>query len=174
MRWIQIFHILVLVLLSPLSFSQQEKPAKPCSGELHQAFDFWVGEWEVKTADGKVAGHNIITKQDCYLFERWSGAGGSGGASLNFVNPATGLWTQDWMGSGGGRILIEGEFKDGSMTLVGTNTLPNGTQRAFRGSWTPLKDGRVRQFFEESKDDGKSFAPWFEGFYQKKTTKRAD
>ena len=33
MRWIQIFHILVLVLLSPLSFSQQEKPAKPCSGD---------------------------------------------------------------------------------------------------------------------------------------------
>lgn len=171
MRCIHTASIIVLVslaLISPATLAQEQPKPKPCSGELHDGFDFWVGEWEVSTADGKVAGHNVITKQNCYLLERWSGAGGSHGMSLNFVNPETGRWTQDWIGGGGGRILIEGELKDGSMVLVGTNTLPDGTQRPFRGSWTLLEDGRVRQFFEESKDDGKSFAPWFEGFYKKK------
>jgi hypothetical protein len=33
--------------------------------------------------------------------------------------------------------------------------------------WTPLADGRVRQFFEQSDDDGTNWTPWFEGFYSR-------
>jgi hypothetical protein len=38
----------------------------------------------------------------------------------------------------------------------------------FRGLWTPLPDGRVRQFFEQSNDGGETWVPWFEGFYTRK------
>ena len=38
--------------------------------------------------------------------------------------------------------------------------------RPFRGRWTPLPDGRVRQYFEELTPD-KKWQPWFEGFYAK-------
>lgn len=46
--------------------------------------------------------------------------------------------------------------------------------RPFRSRWTPLPDGRVRQFFEELISDNISEAAgeekwqaWFEGFYAK-------
>ncbi len=40
----------------------------------------------------------------------------------------------------------------------------------FRGTWTPLEDGRVRQFFEQSVDGGENWSPWFEGFYSRVET----
>ena len=54
-----------LALVSALLATQQlpaGQPAPPpaCSGaEFHQ-FDFWIGDWDVLTADGKVAGHNRV------------------------------------------------------------------------------------------------------------------
>ena len=29
----------------------------------HRAFDFWLGDWEVRTPDGALAGTNIVTLQ---------------------------------------------------------------------------------------------------------------
>ena len=30
--------------------------AAPCEDNAHRQFDFWLGEWQVHTADGKLAG----------------------------------------------------------------------------------------------------------------------
>jgi hypothetical protein len=55
---------------------------------------------------------------------------------------------------------------DEGMRLVGTlHGVGSDTTLPFRGLWTPLPDGRVRQFFEQSNDDGTTWTPWFEGFY---------
>jgi hypothetical protein len=43
----------------------------------------------------------------------------------------------------------------------------NNLSAPFRGLWTLLPDGRVRQFFEQYDKDSESWAPWFEGFYTK-------
>ena len=52
------------------------------------------------------------------------------------------------------------------MLLIGTiRYVANDTTVDFRGLWTPLEDGRVRQFFEQSNDGGETWAAWFEGFY---------
>ena len=160
-------HLLVLALLLFGGIAVAQQPPKACQDEVHQQFDFWVGDWQVRTADGKVVGKNSITRHRCYMLESWAGSSGSRGMSLNFVDPENGKWTQDWVDNSGGRIEIAGSWKDGSMQLEGTHTLPNGDVRPFRGTWTPLEDGRVRQYFEESTDKGKSFKPWFEGFYEK-------
>ena len=34
--------------------------------------------------------------------------------------------------------------------------------------WTALPDGRVRQFFEISTDDGATWVTWFDGYYTRK------
>ena len=69
-------------------------------------------------------------------------------------------------GSGGNQVLIRGGLANGSMVLTGTlTTVADGKTKRFRGTWTPLDDGRVRQYFEESSDDGDTWTPWFEGFY---------
>ncbi len=143
----------------------------PCADDSRFGqFDFWLGEWEVHVASGKQAGTNRITRGPggCVLVERWKSGSGGTGISLNYYDPETDQWVQNWVGSGGSLIDIRGGLKDGSMVLEGTirNVGKKGVN-PFRGTWTPLDDGRVRQFFEESKDQGKSWTPWFEGFYSK-------
>lgn len=153
--------------------SQAQSPPTPClDDERFQAFDFWVGEWDVHTADGTLAGRNSITKaeQGCVLIERWTSASGGTGRSINYFDAAESEWVQIWTAAGGSQIDIRGGMTDEGMLLEGRiHYIGNGTTAPFRGLWTPLPDGRVRQFFEQSNDGGASWTPWFEGFYARRT-----
>jgi len=53
------------------------------------------------------------------------------------------------------------------MTLVGEHRYGDGRVELIRGTWTPLDDGRVQQFFEQSRDGGESWYTWFDGYYQR-------
>ena len=146
------------------------EPAAPCAREEFRAFDFWVGEWEVRTAEGKLAGHNRIesSQQGCVLIEHWTGLSGNTGMSINYLDKASGQWVQIWTDAGGGQIDIRGGPTDDGMLLEGRiHYVANGTSASFRGLWTPLPDGRVRQFFEQSNDGGETWEAWFEGFYSR-------
>ncbi|MEJ2130043.1 MAG: hypothetical protein P8Y95_00070 [Gammaproteobacteria bacterium] len=168
----RLFRGLILLALASPVFAGES----PCSGVAHHQFDFWVGEWEVYLADGRRAGENRISVRDggCLLLEEWKGAAGSTGTSMNFYDPLTEQWVQVWVGSGS-LIRIRGGIVAGSMTLVGELIELGGLRNAspFRGTWTPLDDGRVRQFFEQSEDGGKTWQPWFEGFYVRKEVRKA-
>jgi len=160
---------IVLVLCSASVALAQQPPAKPCDTELHRQFDFWVGTWDVHNGKGAHVGVNeIVAAEPCYMLEQWRGDSKSRGMSLNFVDAGSGKWTQDWVDNSGGRIHISGGWSDGAMRLVGEHTLPNGTKRPFRGTWTPLPDGRVRQHFEEIQNEEAGWANWFDGYYTKR------
>jgi hypothetical protein len=154
------------------SSAQTPERPQPCSerAEFSQ-FDFWLGEWEVRTAAGKLAGTNRITRRadGCVLVEEWSSVGGGSGISVNYYDPAAQEWVQVWNGSGGTQITIRGGLdEEGSMDLRGTlHYVGRDRTVLFRGLWTPLPDGRVRQYFEQSTDEGETWQPWFEGFYSR-------
>ena len=143
--------------------------AFPCEhDELFAEFDFWVGEWDVHVAGGTFAGSNVIRRAErgCVLLENWTNASGGTGSSINYVDKITGEWVQIWNDASGSQINIRGGMTDEGMLLTGTiHSVANGKTAPFRGLWTPLPDGRVRQAFEQSPDEGKSWSPWFEGFY---------
>ena len=147
-------------------------PSFPCeTTEGFTDFDFWLGEWDVHLANGDLAGTNVITREErgCVLVERWTGATGGTGMSVNYLDMATGEWVQVWNAAGGSQINIRGGLSDDGMLLEGTiHNVGGGVTAPFRGLWTPLPDGRVRQYFEQSNDDGETWVPWFEGFYTKK------
>jgi len=149
-----------------------KRNAMPCEfAPEHREFDFWIGEWHVADANGTPQGENSISKEEngCVLVEKWTGGGGSTGMSMNFYDPGRQKWVQQWVSGNGGFIDIEGGIENGSMVLTGTiRDLRSDDTLPFRGTWTPLEDGRVRQFFEQSSDDGETWAPWFEGFYSRK------
>jgi len=169
--------VLIFLLLLPLiavagelqEVSDADRKANPCLyDEQFKEFDFWIGEWDVHVANGTLAGHNEITREQhgCVLIENWASASGGGGGSINYVDKITGEWVQVWNDASGSQINIRGGVTEEGMLLVGTihyvateQTLP------FRGLWTLLEDGRVRQFFEQSNDSGATWMPWFEGFY---------
>lgn len=140
----------------------------PCDAPSHRAFDFWIGEWVVSLPDGREAGRNRIEREQggCVLVERWRGAQGGTGISLNYFDPAAEVWRQVWI-SPQTQIDVSGGLVDGSMVLEGTITYVGDLRtHPFRGTWTPLEDGRVRQFFEEAREPGQ-WTPWFEGFYRR-------
>lgn len=146
--------------------------AYPCEqDDSFRAFDFWLGEWDVHVASGQLAGHNLITSEQrgCYLAESWTSATGGTGTSINYLDAAAGEWVQVWNDAGGNQIHIRGGLTDEGMLLVGSiHYVATDTTLPFRGLWTPLEDGRVRQFFEQSNDGGETWVPWFEGFYTRR------
>jgi len=165
---------LVFTLLSGWSAEADDastatRPA-PCS-EISEfsEFDFWLGRWVVQMADGTHAGVNQIEKQPggCVLVERWTSVRGGTGISLNYYDPRSNQWVQDWVGADGSLIMIRGGLADdGSMLLEGRLTdVGEGSSSPFRGRWTLLEDGRVRQAFDISPDDGATWVEWFVGFY---------
>ena len=144
------------------------KLAAPCmyTPEYRQ-FDFWTGDWIVTDRAGTEQGRNSVrpAQNGCVLIENWKSASGTTGMSINYYDPVVEKWIQQWISSGA-QIRIEGGIADGSMVLTGyIYTLATNTKADFRGTWTLLRDGRVRQFFEQSTDGGAAWQPWFEGFY---------
>lgn len=172
----KILKILVIIALSTgFAAADETAPAAqfPCEQDTaFAAFDFWVGTWDVHTADGKFVGSNDIERAErgCVLIENWSSAGGGSGMSINYLDKTTDEWVQIWNDGSGSQINIRGGMTDEGMLLVGTiHYVASGKTAAFRGLWTPLPDGRVRQFFEQSNNDGEIWSPWFEGFYSRKS-----
>ena len=149
-----------------------ETSPSPCEqDEQFREFDFWVGEWDVQDGKGTLVGENAITREEsgCVLVERWRGVQGSSGMSINYLDRITDEWVQIWHAAGGYQIDIRGGLTDKGMLLRGTiHYIGTGQTAPFRALWTPLPDGRVRQFFEQSNDDGATWEPWFEGFYTRK------
>ena len=146
--------------------------AYPCAHQAgFQDFDFWIGEWDVHVANGAPAGSNIIkpVERGCALSEHWTSTNGGTGMSINYLDKASDEWVQVWNAEGGSQIIIRGGLTDDGMAMKGyIHYVGNGTTAPFRGLWTPLPDGRVRQYFEQSNDGGNSWVPWFEGFYTRK------
>ncbi len=174
--------IICLSIAQPAAMSQdgpdtsqaQVPKASPCEQDdrFHE-FDFWVGEWDVHDADGNFLGENSITRAErgCVLMETWRGAKGSTGISMNYVDMIRDEWVQIWHASAGYQLEIRGGLTDEGMLLTGqVHYIGSGQTAPFRGLWTPLPDGRVRQYFEQSNDDGATWQKWFEGFYSRKST----
>ena len=140
----------------------------PCEyiAEFSQ-FDFWLGEWRVVGPNGVFQGTNRIEKEQggCLLMEHWTGAGGTTGTSMNFYDLNRKEWVQVWI-SPGLQLEIRGGLVDGSMVLTGhAYDIQEGHDRPFRGTWTPMEDGVVRQHFEESSNGGQTWTTWFDGYY---------
>jgi hypothetical protein len=157
----------VVPMIALLIASTAVASPDPCAAPEFRQFDFWAGRWVVKDAQGKEAGLNEITIEErgCVLIERWRSASGGTGLSINYYDPRAERWTQQWVGLG---ILLTmtGGMRDGAMVLQGPlQYLTDKRLTLLRGTWTPLPDGRVRQHFEESSDDGRTWTEWFDGYY---------
>lgn len=156
-------------LMLTLSASAQTPPPLPVES---RQFDFWLGEWDVTTPDGKPAGSSRIEliSNGAGLLENWTGypvPTGGNGKSLNTYNQGRKQWQQFWVGAGGGVLELAGGLVGQEMVLVGEHTVRGQLLRE-KITWTPNSDGSVRQHWEQSKDGGKTWTDAFDGLYRKK------
>ena len=94
-------------------------PPPPCEGAAFRAFDFWLGTWQVHKPDGKLAGHNTITREygGCVLHEHYTTEHGYSGESLNIYDATRKVWHQSWVDNTGLLPTLEGGIRDGAMVL---------------------------------------------------------
>ncbi|MDO1558021.1 hypothetical protein Q0812_01090 [Brevundimonas sp. 2R-24] len=149
--------------VSAPALAQTPPPGPPpgCAAVPHaNEFDFWVGEWNVYGRNGQLGGSSRISKRSsgCAVLEEWTNAGGVEGLSLNFVDPDSGEWRQEWMGTNNyagyrGALNARGQMVlHAEQMLFGRNGI---VQRGpIRGAWTPLPNGHVIQHFQTRNADG--------------------
>ena len=144
-------------------------PAAACTAAGHRAFDFWIGEWNVHGADGKLAGTNSIQRDfgGCVLRERYDTGRGYRGESFNIYDAPRKAWHQTWVDSSGLLLTLEGGWRDGKMVLEGQTSAAGGAVTRHRISWTPNADGSVRQLWE-SMAAGAEWTVAFDGKYTRK------
>ena len=154
---------------------QVKRNAKPCAyNPLNRQFDFWVGEWDVVTADrADPAGSSRIELilGDCVIQENWTSGGNAGyeGKSYNIYNPDLHRWEQFWNDNAGGMIHFYGELKSGVMDYW-TDEIPqkDGTKLKRHLQFIPSGADKVRQFSQGSTDGGKTWHVEYDFIYQRK------
>jgi hypothetical protein len=146
----------------------QAPPAQPCSSPEYRQFDFWIGDWVVHNPKGQQVGANRIEKVEngCGLQENWTASNGNTGRSINAYHPVSGKWVQAWVG-GGSTLLLEGGYDGQKMVLAG-RSLSAGKPVDDRITWSRLPGGKVRQVWEQSADEGKTWTVAFDGTYSRR------
>lgn len=146
-----------------------QKNVAPCEdSQMSRQFDFWLGEWDVQTAQGQHVGNSSVQKilGGCVIFENWSGPA-SQGKSFNAYNQALKKWQQYWVDDSGTTTLYTGDAVGDQMHYLAEAGSQNG-QAALRMTFTRLDADRVRQFGESSNDGGKTWTVRYDLFYVRK------
>jgi hypothetical protein len=152
----------------PQTPATQSAPAEsPCAAPAYRQFDFWLGEWDVKTPDGHPAGTNSITLElkGCVLHEHWSGVRGMKGESFNTWSPTRRSWHQTWVDDGGGFLLLDGNLDGNAMVLQGERREPDGSTTLQRLRYEPRPPAGLRQLWEMSSDGGATWTTVFDALY---------
>lgn len=151
-----------------------QTPAAPCSAPESRQFDFWIGDWDVFTPNGKLAGTNRIEAiYGCVLHESWKSATVQG-QSLNVFDADRSVWHQTWIDSTGSLLVIEGKLSGGAMTMSDAALPGKKDVKAVNEiTWTPQPDGTVRQHWRVSADGGKTWSTSFDGKYVRSSRPQA-
>ena len=143
---------------------------KPCAAPEYRQFDFWVGDWEVRSPAGQIVGTNDVTleQEGCLLVEHWkSSEGVQTGSSFNYYDIRDKKWHQlyiDNSGNAGAFPAMAGSLQEGKMVL-----LTDAKDGSFsRWTWYEVKPGAVRQMAEQTTDGGNHWNTTWDSTYVKK------
>jgi hypothetical protein len=141
----------------------------PCKARPEsRQFDFWVGEWLPKNAQGLTLGSSSIQLilGSCVIFENWNTPVSSGKSFSNF-SANDGKWHQTWVDDKGTLAYYTGGLVDGKMVLDSERVL-NGKKTIARMTFSKLENGDVRQHGQNSSDEGKTWTTSFDFTYVRK------
>jgi hypothetical protein len=149
--------------------AKEDIAVNPCKAapEFRQ-FDFWIGEWDAKNVAGVTVGSSSIQLilGSCVIFENWSTPVMSG-KSFNIYDVNDKKWHQTWVDDKGSFTHYIGNFVDGKMVYV-ADTVIAGKKTLAKMTFSKLPNGDVRQFGENSTDDGKTWTTSFDLTYSRR------
>jgi len=171
--------LLVAALFAVIpAVSAQAAPSAPpsraptkCDDAAHHQFDFWIGNWDVTTPDGKKAGTNEVISilGGCVIQEHWTDTQGSKGESYTIYDAKRGVWHQTWVTDGGNLLVNEGKFAGGKLVLTDAKLGADGKEHVTqRWTWTKIDADHVTQIAETTTDDGKTWTVSFPGHYTRR------
>jgi hypothetical protein len=144
----------------------------PCARDPEaRRFDFWVGEWKLTGANGRPAGDSSIqlVSGQCALLENFTNVNGTTGKSLNSYNTQTKQWEEFWVGQNQAVTEYrEGRWDGTSLVFLAHGMRADGKPQLMRLTFTPLSPDKVRQFAQNSDDDGKTWQRAYDIIYDRK------
>jgi hypothetical protein len=149
----------------PAAAVQTPGAAAACAAPEYHQLDFWAGRWDVYNPKGVMVAHSLIEPvYGCGIRENWMPVGKPGGGSLSIYVPDEKRWEQFWIDSSGSRAFFTGGWNGKAMVISGKWGGP-----LVRMSYSKNADGSVRQFGEQSIDEGKNWSPSFDFTYRPST-----
>lgn len=134
------------------------------------SLDFWVGNWDVVSSDGKKLGDDTVEKSmnGNVVIEHWKGVDDPNdvGISFFYFMPAKKGWKQVWATPMGVYKEKLSEPFPGGIRFSGTVYLPKGRTYIDRTTLTKMEGGKVHQVIESSLDGGKTWRTGFDAIYQ--------
>jgi tetratricopeptide (TPR) repeat protein len=141
----------------------------PCRAPEYRQFDFWIGNWEVRSPSGRAAGTNNVTleQEGCLIVEHWKSVEGvQTGTSFNYYDIRDKKWHQlylDNSGNAGAFPAMSGTLRDGKMVML----TEEREGPVSRWTWYMAEPGTVRQVAEQT-TDGKNWNTTWDSIYVKK------
>jgi hypothetical protein len=152
----------MIAAVAALALAQAAPAASPCAAAEYHQFDFWAGKWDVYNLKGQMVAHSLIEPvYGCGIRENWMPIGKPGGGSLSIYVPGERRWEQFWIDAQGTRAYFTGGWNGSAMVITGKWGGP-----LVRMTYSKNADGSVRQFGEQSADEGKSWSPSFDFTYR--------
>ena len=149
-------------VIAALMLAEAAAAAAPCSAPEYHQFDFWAGRWDVYNPKGQLVAHSLIERvYGCGIRENWMPLAKPGGGSLSIYVPDQKRWEQFWIDSSGSRAFFTGGWNGSAMVITGKWGGP-----LVRMSYSRNSDGSVRQFGEQSTDEGENWSPSFDFTYR--------
>lgn len=154
-----------------------QSSSRPCSDPVYRQFDFWIGQWEAFTPDGKKAGDSKISVilDSCIILEEWASASvvkgiRYAGKSYNTYNAAKKRWQQYWVDNAAGVTeYFNGRFTGNKMILETDNEKQaNDSFKIQKMTFYNLGPDKVRQHGESSTDNGQIWKTDFDLEYRRK------
>ena len=164
--------LLFAALMFTFSALAADKPAAPksfCTAPQYHQFDFWIGDWDTFDVNDP---HKVIARNNvqrilggCVLRENYQQSDGLRGQSFNIYDSGRKIWRQSWVTNHGQSLQLEGTQQANGDIVLDAVDHENGGKVLIRGTWKRV-DGGVRETAVKSKDNGKTWTPWFDVIFR--------
>lgn len=148
--------------ISPASLVPSTECQAGGPAEQARQLDFWIGDWVVSTASGKVLGTSAVSTDlsGCLLEERFRTPRGYEAVAFATFDWWEQRWYRTYIDNRGEQVRLSGGLEGNTMTLAGEEGTPGKSRTVLqRVTIVPTTEGDVRQSIEVSRDGGESWTP---------------